>query len=306
MGLSREFKYDQITGFNTWYVTGFGPEDLKLRAWTSLPKFRSAFSDYAVLHALHWPGRRTMRRINKHYRGLQNKYPHTVKRDAIVGVTTLRAIGTMLGFHHAGCLETCSSLVDLVFWARIVVAHSALLRPVAHSRGMQVQDFQIARTRIGGPELAFLVVGRRRCERKLKHKSRRVPLPLHVSHLSAGHVLRVLHRRVHRGSRASAPLFPDLRHSASCRDGLCVPWSVDRAHLERLCRRAGVRGPISGRSLRAGGATDLFAVGATRQYVKHQGGWGAGFVFSRYDRPTPEARVFLASRFAARLRSFVA
>ena len=70
------------------------------------------------------------------------------------------------------------------------------------------------------------------------------------------------------------------------------------------CRDLCVVGAVSGRSLRAEGATDLFAVGATNQFVKHQGGW-LGYSFVRYDRPTPATRVFLANKYSRRLRSLL-
>ena len=78
----------------------------------------------------------------------------------------------------------------------------------------------------------------------------------------------------------------------------------DLKRLQALASQCGVRGRIAGRSLRAGGATDYFAVDAGVQFVKHQGGWKSD-AYLRYDRPTPAQRVFLATKYAKRLRSLL-
>ena len=43
----------------------------------------------------------------------------------------------------------------------------------------------------------------------------------------------------------------------------------------------------------------------TEEFVRKQGGWGLGATFALYNRPTAEARAFLATRYAARLRSLL-
>ena len=67
------------------------------------------------------------------------------------------------------------------------------------------------------------------------------------------------------------------------------------------CCEIGITGKITGRSLRSGGCTDLFAIGASREYVRHQGGWGKGYTFDIYDRPSPEQRSYLASKYGTRI-----
>ena len=205
----------------------------------------------------------------------------------------------LIGITCSADLEHCA-LVDLVFWARVITAHGACLRAVEHSAGMQLRDFETRRT--AGGVLAFLTVGRRRRERKLKHKRRVVPLCCSACITSAGHVLRVLRRRLHKGADGRDTLFPDL--TAARFTGRVRPWAKDLRRLQRLCLRAGLVGNYTARSLRAGGTTDLFSVGATVQFVKHQGGWKS-YTFTKYDRPTPATRVFLASKYAKRLRSLL-
>ena len=300
MGYAREFRYKPITDFYTFYVAGI-TGDVKLRAWTSLAKFSSAFSDFALLHGMHWPCARTHKRIRKHIQGIKQKYPHDVIGDHPLVSIELFRVAASLGLRRASDLESCD-LGTLVFWARTITAHAALLRACEHSRGMQRRDFVIRRGP-HGRKLAFLTVGRRRCERKLKYRTRIVPLSLVRCVMSAGYVLGVVARRVHDGGSDRAPLFPDCTARFYVSDK-CVPWERDRKRLEALCRSLGVVGAISGRSLRAGGATDLFAVGATNQFVKHQGGW-LGYSFVRYDRPTPATRVFLATKYSRRLRSLL-
>ena len=98
---------------------------------------------------------------------------------------------------------------------------------------------------------------------------------------------------------------PTWRPTTSCcarpSPGLsCAPAS----RLERLASRIGINGRIGGRSLRAGGTTDWFSVQATRQWVKHQGGWKSN-AFERYDRPTPAGRQRLTDMYTARLGSML-
>ena len=83
-----------------------------------------------------------------------------------------------------------------------------------------------------------------------------------------------------------------------------VPWQKHLEWLQNLCRLAGVSGIITGRGLRAGGATDYFSVGATAAWVRRRGGWLSD-AYLRYDRPTPRQRVFLADRYSQSLKSLL-
>lgn len=293
MGMSRSFKYEQITMFYQWYVAGESGK-YKLRAWTTLAQYDSAFWDCALDRGLRYPGRRTRKRIKKFINGLKIRYPHTPIVEFPLQLRYLVRIAARIGIRSNGDLDGCH-VRDLVFWARILTAHAACIRAVGHSLGMQVRDFNCS----GGR--AFLTVGRRRKERKLKHRSRVVPLPNDDDYWCAGHVLRVLKRRVHGNARGTTCLFPAIHGNGAI--GLHADdWSRMRLRLERLSRKIGITGRIGGRSLRAGGATDYFAVGATRQFVQHQGDWKSD-AFLRYDRPEPRSRQYLANVYARRLRS---
>ena len=296
----RRFRYREITQFYTFYVAGIEGAS-KIRAHTSLPKYRSSWYDHALLHNMHWPSQRTWDRIQRHLNGIKNLYPHTAKQDTPLLLDQLVRIAALLGIECADDLERCA-LANLVFWARLITAHGACLRQVEHSLGMQVKDVDSSQRDASGASLTFLTVGRREGERKLKHRERTVPLCSARCISSAGHVLRVLIRRVHGDSSRDATLFPDLTGSRFT--GRCRPWAHDLRRLRALCARVTILGTITGCSLRAGGATDLFRVGASNQFVKHQGGWRS-YAFVRYDRPTPSARVFLATKYARRLRSLL-
>jgi hypothetical protein len=295
-GLRRRFQYKQITLFFEWYVAGV--DNHKLRAHTTLAQYQSAFFDHALEHGLHYPGARTRRRITKFIKGLANRFPHVKLLEHPLLLQEIVRIGAAMGITSNDTLERCST-TDLIFWARIITAHDATLRAVEHSAGMQVKDFTITHGR------AFLTVGRRETERKLNHQTRTVPLPNDNDYTCSGYVLRVLKRRVHgRGVSGDNCLFPKVLKSTALSAGRPVPWETDRRRLEGYARSIGIRGRIGGRSLRAGGTTDYFNVEASRQFVKHQGGWLSD-AFLRYDRPTPEGRHRLAEKYARRLRSIL-
>ena len=295
MGFPRTFKYQSITLFYQWYVAGFAG-DKKLRAHTTIAQYATAFWDYALDHGVHYPGARTRRRITKFVHGLENRYPHVPIVEHPLLLTQLVRIAGILGIRSNADLKSCS-VADLVFWARIITAHNATMRAVGHCLGMQLCDIE---WRDGA---AFLTIGRRVKERKLKHRTRTVPLPNAKCFWCAGYVLRVLKRRVHGASAGSACLFPNVSPNGTVL-AKAQPWSTMRARLERLARLIGITGRIGGRSLRAGGTTDWFAVEATRQWVKHQGGWLSA-AFEKYDRPTAAGRRRLTDQYTSRLGSLL-
>ena len=236
------------------------------------------------------------RRVNRFYNGIKNKFPHDPVRDRPLSLRDLSKIATHIGIAGRHGLYRCSAR-DLIFWVRLIAAHGALLRPVEHSRGMQVKDLTF--TEHG----TFLLVGRRKCERKLKGKSREVPVPDFRSrhaHLSAAVALRVLYDRIHKGCSKNLPLFPTVLTN-DCTSDHYAPWHFHLDRLRHICCEIGITGKITGRSLRSGGCTDLFAIGASREYVRHQGGWGKGYTFDIYDRPSPEQRSYLASKYGTRI-----
>jgi hypothetical protein len=295
MGFSRSFKYKQITCFYQWYVAGIDG-GAKLRAHTTIAQYATAFWDYALDYGTHYPGVRTRRRITKFVHGLQNRYPHVPILEHPLLLKELVRIAGLIGIRSIADLESCS-VANLVFWARILTAHNATMRAVGHCLGMQLRDVE---WRDGG---AFLTIGRRDKERKEKHRMRTVPLPNDVCFWCSGFVLRVLKRRVHGASSGTVCLFPNVAPNDVVLRTV-QPWAVMRARLERLARRIGINGRIGGRSLRAGGTTDWFSVQATRQWVKHQGGWKSN-AFERYDRPTPAGRQRLTDMYTARLGSML-
>ena len=75
------------------------------------------------------------------------------------------------------------------------------------------------------------------------------------------------------------------------------------ARLRYACGLVGVERheSLSGRCLRAGGATDLFAVNAGVLFVKSQGGWKSD-AYQIYNRPTDAQRAALARVYAERRR----
>ena len=287
MHYEPSFDYYQITRFMQWYVAGFG--DSKLRAHTALPGYLSAWKDHCDDRKLRFPhpGTRERKRVNRFLQGIQNAYPHVVKRDHPLVLDELAHIASDWGIHDSQGLWTIS-LPHLCRWARIITAHDACLRAVEHSFGMQVQDH------IDHGHYATLVVGRREVERKLKRRVRTAVLHIKRSHLSAGYVLRILRQRVHRGATAADCLFPlitSIIHTGP------EPWKAALRRLRGSCTNCGIPGPITGRSLRAGGATDYFAFSTPADWIKQQGGWLSD-AYQLYNRPTSQQRARIASIFA--------
>ena len=67
------------------------------------------------------------------------------------------------------------------------------------------------------------------------------------------------------------------------------PWLQQALpRLRRFAKQCGVV-VATGRCLRAGGATDFFARGAPRWWIKRQGGW-KGRAVDRYNQPTVQQR----------------
>ena len=294
MQYPAEFATRSIILFCQWYVSGT-TAGKKLRAHTTLPKFLSAFRDHAVLAGVDYPDDRGCALIQKAITGIKNRFPHEKVVETPVTLASLAVIARLLGIRKASDLNTIS-VANLCLWARLITAYAALLRPVAHSLGMQVKDLEIDAD--GG---TWLVVGRHKATRKLKGKQRTVPIPNGRSHLDAGYVLQVLCKKIHTGRDPNACMIPMISPSDEVLNRH-QPWSRDLRRFQHYCRRAGIRGAIGGRSLRSGGVVDLFANEATREHVRHQGGWGKGYTFDEYDRPSPAQLGQLAEKYARRIR----
>ena len=283
-GVDRDFNYDNVTTFFQWYVAGDG--DKKLRAHTTLPQFLSAWGDYCAESGqpFPFPGTRLRRRINRFKQGLKNRFPHEPRRTVALCLDALSDIAAGLTITSALSLWNCS-LRDIFAWGRFITAHDALLRPVEHSAGCRWSDVSD-----NGDHLTLLVGSRER-EAKYKNRPRRAVLPIVTSHLSAGYVLRVMARRLRRGAPPSTVLFPAVV------DGVPLPSASPWKHLFSQLRAAAARIGLhvrTGRCLRAGGTTDLFAQHVPSWWIKRQGGWGAGDAFLRYNCPTPQQRADVA------------
>lgn len=293
--LEERFTYDSIVFFCQWYVTGDGA--VKRRAHTSLPKFLSAWSDFCLANDMPfaYPGTHLRKRINKFIKGLKNRFPHQSKKTVPLCLDSLASVAAQLGFRSANDLYKRSPRA-LTQWARIITAHDAFLRPIEHSRGCRLSDIADH----GG--FVTMLVGSRELESKYKHDPRSCVLPVRVSHLSAGFVLRVLIQRVHAtvgsDSRSSRILFSSFSGSrADVYQGVAESWQrLAFPQLRLLAAKAGVV-VASGRCLRAGGATDFFARNAPRWWIMRQGGWNSNAV-DRYNQPTVQQRHAVAAVYS--------
>jgi hypothetical protein len=127
--------------------------------------------------------------------------------------------------------------------------------------------------------------------------------------MSAAHVVRAVLERVHRqhGSKPNRTLLPagSIGHNVRPAEQQWRPWTGkggDLAFFRSCCARIDVPGAITitGRALRAGGATDWFAADATEQWVKAQGGWAErSTAHLIYNRPTEEQRAIMARHYNA-------
>ena len=90
-------------------------------------------------------------------------------------------------------------------------------------------------------------------------------------------------------------LYLDACCPASCHATAAhQPWGEALAFLRTSCKQLRVPNAlvITGRALRAGGATDWFAADAHSLWVKAQGGW-ASDAYLVYNRPSPRQRAVM-------------
>lgn len=304
--LPLAYGYEQICHYAQWYVAGFG--DSKLRAHSTLPAIMSAWYDHAEEAGMDFPapGTPLRRRVNRFITGLANRFPHVKQPTFAVGLRLLSCVAAELGFRCAADLYAVRDLNRLSQWARILTAHSAMLRPCEHCNGCRFSDL----TDHGG--FLTLLVGSREGEAKYKHRPRRAILTARASHLSAGFVLRVFAARVFEGRQVArstadtaalppaqqvedvAPVSADpvlfTEFAGSRPTGKAEAWARKAfPRLRVLTARHGAPHLKTGRCLRAGGATDAFAIGMPRWWVKRQGGWLSDAV-DRYNQPTTGQR----------------
>ena len=307
MGFQRAFTHDAIIAFAQHYVAGFGGE--KIRSHGTVAKFMSAWADYASDNGLPFPftGTAARRRIDRGLKGIANRFPHKPLQDHPVTLYFLAKLAPLYGFSDFVDLWTRPT-TDLCRWARIIVAHDACMRPCEHSKGCRVGDINDRGIHVA------IRVGSRRGEAKIKRTAdtggRIAVLPSgKPSHLAAAHVLRAVFKRVHvqHGSNADRTLLPAgaIGHDVRSAQRQWRPWTGkggDLAFFRSCCARIGVPGAltITGRALRAGGATDWFAADATEKWVKAQGGWSErSTAHLIYNRPTEEQRAVMARHYNA-------
>ena len=278
--------FDAVSRFFQFYVTGLG--STKLRSYKTLFEFLSAWRDHALVADLPFPhpGTPLRARLLRVINGLARKYPHTTKRTAPLCLGALRRIAARLGIRTVADLRTASPRI-LSIWARIITAHGCCLRPVEHAKGLRISDLG----RVAGH--VTLLVGSREGERKYHGTSRVCVLAVTRSVLCAGYVLRHFVKRCRRGAAAGDVLFADFVGNKPLDH--CESWKAAFSRIRRLAAKVGVT-VTRGNCLRAGGATDLFAIKAPRWWIKRQGGWKCDAV-DIYNRPTDERRADMAKVF---------
>lgn len=283
IGAARVFHPDTIIiFFEMWLIDG--------GKVTTLPNFLSAWRDVCDERHMFFPAKGSLewRYIAKYLRGARLRYPHVARRSTPLTLALIRVVLADIGVTCIRDYESCSIAV-LSFCARLLVAHSAMMRTCAHAAGCTFGDV----SHPSGADERFLLfrVGFAVTARKIKLRpARSCILPVVADFLSCGYALRVLMRRAHgTASSCGSVLFP-----RSGSDRRPLPWidmrsairTALRPHLATLGISAST---VDGRSLRAGGATDWFSAGAPRWWVKSQGGWLSDAV-DLYNRPTPGAR----------------
>ena len=294
--LPREFRYLQISNFFEWYC---GTEDL---SHTSLQGFISAWRSYADEHHLFFPAydSRELRRIQQSIRGAQLRYPREVRRDTPLTLTIIVEVAALLGVRRIADYNTCDPAI-LVFITRLLVAHQSCMRSIEHAAGCLVSDITFPDST---SNYIVFRVGEEVAARKIKKRPARLTILPRENHcMSGGTVLAILLRRCFQGLSGSSILFVD--HVHGIQSTFAAPWQRHLAHLRRLMSRISglTRAHVGRSSLRAGGATDWFAAGASREWVMQQGGWLSDAV-DIYNRPTPASRYEQTPRLALGTSAF--
>lgn len=291
MHMPELFNYNQMTAFFEFYLMD------REHTHSSLANYMAAWRDYAEEHLMYFPPRSSVehRQIQKYIRGAQLRYPHEPRRCTPATLDVLGHVADALSIYVLGDYFTCS-LTALTFMCRILVAHDACMRVCEHSDGCRLADVSFpAQHDAGRSHSAYLLlhVGRRVGARKIKRRpARTCILPVKQHRLSAGRVLQILIARVHSSSLPNDVLFP--RFFGSRRASTATPWARMLRQLRHLLgsapSRANIKASdIEGRSLRAGGATDWLAAGASGEWLAAQGGWLSS-VYMIYNRPTDVSR----------------
>ena len=282
MGFAASFQFLQMSHFLQWYVSGF--DETKHHAYTTCPQFISAWRDHCDYHGIAFPdkGSPTVRRLTKFIKALGVQFPHEPRQDLAITIGVLARVAAHHGIHSADCLWSIDTQL-LCRWARCLYAHSLCLRGVEHRYGARCSDVK--------PEVGYYTctVGVRDGESKYKGRPRLLPISVgEHTQFDVGTVLGVFIRRVHGSSKPSSPLFPAFARGLACTKG--ESGKSFYAWLAVALSATKVSGRIGESSFRAGGATDMFAQGATDRHVQVRGGW-RGDTYKRYNRPTIDLQV---------------
>ena len=282
MLFTPDFTFHQMSHFLQWYVSGF--DDTKHHAYTTCPQFISAWRDHCDYHGIPFPdkGSTTVRRLTKFIKALGVQFPHIPRQDLAITVGILARVAAFHGIHSVDSLWSISPEL-LCRWARCLYAHSLCLRGVEHRHGARCSDVK--------PDAGYYTctVGVRDNESKYKGRPRHLPVSVgENTQFDVGTVLGVFIQRVHGASGPSSPLFPAFDKRLTCPHG--ESGKSFNAWLAVALSAIKVSGHVGESSFRAGGATDMFAQGASDRHVQVRGGW-RGDTYKRYNRPTIDLQV---------------
>jgi hypothetical protein len=185
MRLPRQFRYQQMAAFFQWYC---GSLDL---ANTSLQGFLSAWRSFSDERGEFFPGSdsREFQRIRQFIRGAQVRYPHEVRRDTPLTLSILSYVAEALGITKLADYKNCPPST-LIFMARILTAHHAMMRSMEHADGCMFGDVTLVNAPSGLIEYIIFRVGQAASARKIKRRPARLTIvPCEDHHMSAGSVL---------------------------------------------------------------------------------------------------------------------
>lgn len=291
-------EFEQLSAWSFWYATHYTHRTL----WGHF----SAFRWWCTTTGRVYPAKGSLCQLRMAcvMRALRLRDPSVVLPCTPLVASWLRRMQRRSGIADLQAFWHCD-LALLSFWVRILCGHAAMLRLCEHEDGMSVTD--VTRMRRGdGAEYFVMRVGaiddgilpKDATNRKIKFRPlRRCVLPISDSPMSAGAVLGVWMARAHPGPCATAKkrvLF------SAVQGGIVMARPLSAAAFLRRLRDSltAVGMPpklvkmTHCRSLRAGGCTDYFAAGESRERICLQGGWSlrSGSV-DVYNRPTTGSRV---------------
>ena len=312
MGLPFKFGYAQLSSYAWYYAQSFSQR--------SLAGHWSAFRFCADMFGNPFPSKESVcwRRMRRVMKALKLADPSVERKCYPLTMEWLRRMMAVNGIGSPADLF-CDTLplAKLVFWARVMVAHCAMMRGCEHASGMRGGDLRLESTPAGVCEADFwdglytMSVGRlpeglapnQAGNRKLKLRpARDAILPIWNSLNSAGLWMWALTDRLSHAPvpAATTVLFPKV----VC--GIPQPRPLStRSFVKHLKASATLAGlppadvkRIEVRSLRAGGCTDAHINAMPRSSIMRQGGWRSDTV-DTYNRPSIGDRWKSFARFWA-------